>query len=140
MTRVSGGRIGHKRGSHSTEALLLVPVLMLLTLMVVFAARRTDATFRVQRAADVAARVASRSAWNVMVSRGTVAARRDLALHAQSCRHADVDVRRVRRDDLTFVSATVSCVVNGDGLAFLSVPQIRVRASSTEVVDRYRSQ
>lgn len=140
MICLSHRRTAHQRGSHSTEALLLVPVLMLLTLMVVFAARRTDATFRVQRAADVAARVASRSAWNVMVTRGTVAARRDLALHAQSCRHADVDVRRVRRDDLTFISATVSCVVNGDGLAFLSVPQIRVRASSTEVVDRYTSQ
>ena len=49
------------RGSLSVEAVLLTPVVMMLVLSVVHVSRLTEASFRVNRAADVGARVASQS-------------------------------------------------------------------------------
>jgi len=127
----------HDRGSLSMEALILTPVLMMLILMIVTAWRTTDATFRVQRAADIGARVASQSNSVSMVARGQNAARNDLARNLQSCSETMVAVRTQNLGKFQTVTATVTCLVDHSGLGLLALSRRSITASSTEVVDFY---
>ena len=119
------------------EALVLTPILMMLVLMIVTAWRTTDATFRVQRAADIGARAASLSNNSSMVSRGQIAARNDLARNTQSCSETMVAVRTQTLGKFKTVTATVSCQVDHSGLGLLALSRRTITATSTEVIDFY---
>ena len=125
------------RGSLTVEALILVPVLVMLFLLIVYVGRLTDASFRVHRAADVSARIASQSNFNSMISQGVVAARKDLAGSASSCERADVSITRGKIGRIQTVTSSITCVVSSSGLGILSLPNRTVRATSTEVVDYF---
>ena len=125
------------RGSLTVEALILVPALMMLFLLIVHVGRLTDASFRVHRAADVSARIASQSNSNSMISRGVAAAHNDLVGSTSTCERANVLVRRGHIGRIQTVTTSITCVVSTSGLGLLSLPQRTVRATSTEVVDYF---
>ena len=125
------------RGSLTVETLILVPALIMLFLLIVYVGRLTDASFRVHRAADVSARIASQSNFNSMISQGVVAARKDLAGSASSCERADVSITRGKIGRIQTVTSSITCVVSSSGLGILSLPNRTVRATSTEVVDYF---
>lgn len=127
------------RGSLTVEALILAPVLMMLVLLIVHVGRLTDASFRVHRAADVSARIASLSNSNSMISRGVAAALSDLVGSASICERANVLVTRGHIGRIKTVTTSITCVVSTSGLGLLSLPQRTVRATSTEVVDYFSS-
>jgi hypothetical protein len=110
---------------------------MTLFLLIVHVGRLTDASFRVHRAADVSARIASQSNSNSMVSRGVAAAHKDLAGSASTCERSDVLVTRGRIGRIQTVTTSVTCVVSSSGMGLLSLPQRTIRATSTEVVDYF---
>jgi len=130
-------KINTSRGSLTVEALILVPALIMLFLLIVYVGRLTDASFRVHRAADVSARIASQSNFNSMISQGVVAARKDLAGSASSCERADVSITRGKIGQIQTVTSSITCVVSSSGLGILSLPNRTVRATSTEVVDYF---
>ena len=130
-------KINTSRGSLTVEALILVPALIMLFLLIVYVGRLTDASFRVHRAADVSARIASQSNFNSMISQGVVAARKDLAGSASSCERADVSITRGQIGRIQTVTSSITCVVSSMGLGILSLPNRTVRATSTEVVDYF---
>jgi Flp pilus assembly protein TadG len=125
------------RGSLTVEALLLVPVLMMMFLLIVHVGRLTDASFRVHRAADISARIASQSSSNSMISRGVTAAHNDLVGSGSKCERSNVLVTRGNIGRIQTVTTSVTCVVSSSGLGLLSLPQRTVRATSTEVVDYF---
>ena len=125
------------RGSLTVEALILVPSLMMLFLLIVHVGRLTDASFRVHRAADVSARIASQSNSISMISRGVAAAHNDLVGSASICERANVLVTRGYIGRIQTVTTSITCVVSSSGLGLLSLPQRTVRATSTEVVDYF---
>ena len=130
-------KINTSRGSLTVEALILVPALIMLFLLIVYVGRLTDASFRVHRAADVSARIASQSNFNSMISQGVVAARKDLAGSASACERADVSITRGKIGRIQTVTSSITCVVSSSGLGILSLPNRTVRATSTEVVDYF---
>ena len=130
-------KINTSRGSLTVEALILVPALIMLFLLIVYVGRLTDASFRVHRAADVSARIASQSNFNSMISQGVVAARKDLAGSASSCERADVSITRGKIGRIQTVTSSITCVVSSSGLGILSLPNRTVHATSTEVVDYF---
>ena len=125
------------RGSLTVEALILVPALMMLFLLVVYIGRLTDASFRVHRAADVSARIASQSNFTSMISHGVTAAHKDLGGSASICERIDVSITRGKIGRIQTVTTSIRCVVSFSGLGLLSPPQRTVRATSTEVVDYF---
>ena len=125
------------RGSLTVEALILVPALMMLFLLIVNVGRLTDASFRVHRAADVSARIASQSNSNSMISRGVAAAHNDLVGRRSTCERANVLVTKGHIGRIQTVTTSITCVVSSSGLGLLSLPQRTVRATSTEVVDYF---
>ena len=125
------------RGSLTVEALILVPALMMLFLFIVHVGRLTDASFRVHRAADVSARIASQSNSQVMISRGVTAARYDLVGSSSTCERAHIMVSRGQIGRIQTVTSSITCVVSSSGLGILSLPNRTVRATSTEVVDYF---
>lgn len=130
-------KINISRGSLTVEALILVPALMMLFLLIVHVGRLTDASFRVHRAADVSARIASQSNSNSMISRGVAAAHNDLVGSTSTCERANVLVTRGHIGRIQTVTTSITCVVSTSGLGLLSLPQRTVRATSTEVVDYF---
>ena len=110
---------------------------MMLFLLIVHLGRLTDASFRVHRAADVSARIASQSNSNSIVSRGIAAAHNDLEANASTCERVTVLVTGGRIGRIQTVTTSITCVVSSLGLGLLSLPQQTVRATSTEVVDYF---
>lgn len=124
------------RGSQTVESLVLVPALMMVALLVVYAGRTVDAHLSARGAADVAARVATRSAPSERLTRGESAGRVALTAQRSACAGGRVRVATATRDGRTVVTATVECVVDRRGLAAWISPRT-VSATSSEVVDRY---
>jgi Flp pilus assembly protein TadG len=124
------------RGSQTVESLALVPALMMVALLVVFAGRTVDAHLSARGAADVAARVATRSASDERVARGESAGRAALTAQRSACASGRVQVASTTHGGRTVVTATVDCIVDRRGLAAWIAPR-RVSATSSEVVDRY---
>ena len=125
------------RGSLTVEVLLLVPVLMMMFLLIVHVGRLTDASFRVHRAADVSARIASQSNFNSMILHGVSAAHRDLAGSGSTCERVAVSITRGQIGRIQTVTTSIKCVVSFSGLGLLSLPPRTVSATSTEVVDYF---
>lgn len=114
---------------------MLVTVLM----FVVFAGRLTQANARVRHAADQAARAASMV--SLGRSGGVAAATATTELSSGEIRCSSMSVATSTSDlaGLTAVTVTVECAVDRGDLAPLAPGSHVVRATSTEVLDRYRA-
>lgn len=127
----------HPKGSITVEVVLLAPLLILIALFIVHAGRISDADLRVQHAADVAARAASQVRESAMASTAYNAALAEMMTNGVPCTDIRVSLSRIRDEFNGAVEATVSCAHNIEGLRSLGVRQVRVSATSREVVDRY---
>jgi Flp pilus assembly protein TadG len=130
-------RTNSYRGSMTIESLVLTPALILMFLFVVYVGTLTEASFRVNRAADVAARVASQLQGVSAMQKGEVAGRTDLMVSHSPCDNIAVHISKGSQGKLSTVTATVSCTVSNSGFSLLSIPNRRIYASSTEVIDFY---
>jgi Flp pilus assembly protein TadG len=122
----------------TVELVVLAPVLLILSLLIVHLGRAGGASQQVRHAADAAARAASIVATSRMRDEAESAARADLEANGVNCASTSVAVRIGGPPSLRTVTVTVSCTTNSAGLDLLGVGGRSVRASSTEVVDRYR--
>lgn len=125
------------RGSVTVEVVLLAPALVLISLFIVHAGRVSDADLRVQHAADVAARAASQVRESSMVTTARNAALAEMMTNGTPCTDIHVTLHRIRDEHNGAVEATVSCAHNIEGLRALGIRQVRVSATSREVIDRY---
>lgn len=112
-------------GSVSVEVVLLTPVMVTLVMLVVTAGRGTQAQTVAQLAADHAARAASLVRPASAIATAHHAAHSVLETQRHDCGEVHVDVSAVWGR----VAVEVTCRVDGRV----------VRASSSEVVDVYRS-
>ena len=119
------------RGSAAVELVVLVPTLMLLVLLVVFAGRLAQANTTVRHAADQAARAASQVSDGAMADRAADVALAEIEAQGLACLTPVVTVDR----GPSTVGVTVSCAVNRQALAPLAPGVQIVVASSVEVVD-----
>ena len=126
-------------GSATVEMVLLAPILVLITLFVVYLGRAGGATEQVRHAADVAARSASASSTLHMAGVAGAAARNDLAANGVNCASTSTTVAINNSPGSSSVTVTVRCLINQSGLGLLGVSEREVSASSTEVIDRYRA-
>jgi len=127
-----------ERGSATVELVLLTPVLMMLALFVVIAGRAGESQIQVHHAADQAARAASMVSPAAMQQAAESAAFGDLANNGVACIKAEVTVSFDDSQTSHSVTVSVECVVNRDGLDLLGLSERRVKANSTEVIDRWR--
>jgi len=127
-----------ERGSATVELVLLTPVLMMLALFVVIAGRAGESQIQVHHAADQAARAASMVSPAAMQQAAESAAFGDLANNGVACIKAEVTVSFDDSRTSHSVTVSVECVVNRDGLDLLGLSERRVKANSTEVIDRWR--
>lgn len=135
-------RSEHERGSGSAavEFVLLTPVLVVLMLFIVFAGRSGEGMGELRHAADQGARAASQVARPKMAAAARRAVLDDLHLSGLSCTDPRIDLRTSSSAGSSSVTVTVTCLVSNEGLGILRLKERRIRAASTEIVDRFRSQ
>lgn len=126
------------RGSAALELVLLTPVLVTLLLFVIFAGRSGEGMSELRHAADQGARAASQSARPRMVQAARAAVLADLQSSGLSCTDPSVGLD-VGRGVASSVTVTVTCRVSNRGLGLLRVGERTIRASSTEIIDRFRT-
>jgi Flp pilus assembly protein TadG len=117
---------------------LLTPLLVLLLLFVVHVGRAGDGMTAVRHAADQGARAASMVSSGRMADVARRAVEKDLARADHSCADPSVSVRTSVVGETTWVTVQVVCSTSFDGLSLLGAGGVRMSASSTEIVDRYR--
>ncbi len=127
-----------ERGSATVELVLLTPVLMTLALFVVIAGRTGESQIQVHHAADQAARAASMVRPAAMQQVAENVAFRDLANNGVACIKTKITVSFDDSQASHSVTVSVECVINSDGLDLLGLSEHRVKANSTEVIDRWR--
>lgn len=127
------------RGSASVEMVLLAPLLIVVTLFVVYLGRAGGGAQQVRHAADVAARSASVVRSSRMQTQAAAAAQHDLVANGVNCSSVEVTTNVVESAAASSVTVTVSCVINQSGLSLLGTSSRTVTATSTEVIDRYRA-
>jgi len=127
-----------ERGSATVELVLLTPVLMTLALFVVIAGRTGESQIQVHHAADQAARAASMVRPAAMQQVAENVAFRDLANNGVACIKTKITVSFDDSQTSHSVTVSVECVINSDGLDLLGLSERRVKANSTEVIDRWR--
>jgi Flp pilus assembly protein TadG len=125
-------------GSVTVEMVLLAPVLMLLILFGVYASRASESLVQVRHAADQAARSASKVSRGRVQSVANDVANRTLNNSGTSCVDFAVSTAVIDQGSNTAVRVKVECTIKTQGLALLGVPERRVSATSTEVLDRWR--
>lgn len=127
-----------ERGSATVELVLLTPVLMTLALFVVIAGRTGESQIQVHHAADQAARAASMVSPAAMQQVAENVAFEDLANNGVACIKTKITVSFDDSQTSHSVTVSVECVINSAGLDLLGLSERRVKANSTEVIDRWR--
>ena len=127
------------RGSMSVEAVLLAPLLVVMALFVVHLGRLASMQLRLVTIADQAARAASQVHPERMVYVGETSAIAGASSDGVACEKFEARVEVVRDADPQTVGVTVVCDLSRDGLSLLAPVPRQIRASSTEVVDRWRA-
>jgi Flp pilus assembly protein TadG len=125
-------------GSAALELVLLTPVLVTLMLFIVFAGRAGEGLSELRHAADQGARAASQSARGRMPQAARTAVMADLQSSGVSCTNPIVALS-VQTGVPASVTVTVTCRVSTRGLGLLRTGDRTIRASSTEILDRYRT-
>lgn len=121
------------------ELVLLTPVLVVLLSFVVLAGRSGEGISELRHAADQGARAASQTARSRMNVAARAAVVADLRNSGLSCVEPSVALGTATSSDGSFVTVTVTCRVSNIGLGLLGVRSRTIRAASTEVIDRFRS-
>ena len=127
-----------QRGSVTVELVLLTPVLMVLVLFGVYAGRASEALIQVRHAADQAARAASKGSRSEIETTALEVAERTLRNSGSSCTQTSIQTSIVQQGQDPAVLVTVECTIKNIGLALLGTTSRVVRASSLEVIDRWR--
>lgn len=127
-------------GSAALELVLLTPVLVALMLFIVFAGRAGEGMSELRHAADQGARAASQASRTRMHQAARAAVLVDLRTSGLSCVDPTVAVATAMTPIGTSVTVTVACRVSDAGLRLLRVGPRMMRASSTEIIDRFRSE
>lgn len=130
---------GTNRGSAAVELVLLTPVLVVLLLFVVFAGRAGEGMSELRHAADQGARAASQAARSKMFQAAQSAVLGDLRTSGLSCIDPTVALSTKSAGAASTVTVRVTCRVSNQGLGLLKIGQRSMHASSTEIVDRFRS-
>lgn len=126
-----------QRGSITAEAVVLIPALLCLVVLIVYAGRLTDASNSLYRAVDAGARAASQSRVSRMEENGRAFALAHLAPLSSGCIDSRVTISRSTIGKFDVVIARARCTVNRSGLGALLLPRVTLIAESTEVVDYY---
>ncbi|MFM7127451.1 MAG: TadE/TadG family type IV pilus assembly protein [Actinomycetota bacterium] len=126
------------RGSAAIEMVLLTPVLVVLLLFVIHVGRTSEGVSELRHAADQGARAASLVARSRMNAAAVLAVRRDLVASGSSCEKPTVAVTLQISGFSSSVRVDVRCQVSNLGLAMIGSRPVRLSATSTEVVDRFR--
>lgn len=126
-------------GSAAVELVLLTPVLVVLMLFVVYAGRLGEGMSEVHHAADQGARAASQVSWRKMESAARSAVLADLRTSGSSCVNPSVTTTPQRSGVTASVTVTVTCRVSNAGVSLLGVGSRVVRATSSEIIDHYRT-
>lgn len=126
------------RGSAVVELVVLTPVLIMLTLFVVYLGRAGGATQQVRHAADEAARAASIVSRARMAAVAQSVAARDLVDNGANCESTTVAVEINDAAGSSSVTVSVSCAISTAGATLLGVGSRTINASSTEVIDEHR--
>lgn len=126
-----------QRGSITAEAVVLMPALLSLVALIVYAGRLTDASNSLYRATDAGARAASQTASSKMEQTGTSMAMSHLRANSSGCTRTRVSVSRSSVGRFNLVTVRARCIVTRSGLGLLILPRVTVDAESTEVIDYY---
>ena len=137
MPSVNFGR--HDRGSATVEAVLLAPALVMLMLFVTHLGRWSSADARLRTAADHAARAASLVHPARMNTAARAAALDNLTTAGLTCERFSISAAIVHPSDPRVVEVSLQCDIARAGLDVLGVTARQVSASSSEVVDRWRT-
>jgi len=129
-----------ERGSASVELVILAPVLLVLTLLIVYFGRFTSAMQTTQQAADHGARSASKSNFSEMYNVGSKAAAAYLERSRSACSDVRVNVAVDRDSSRPSVLVEVECFIDQSSLGILRLFPRRVHAESVEVVDIWRAE
>jgi Flp pilus assembly protein TadG len=127
-------------GSAALELVLLTPVLVVLMLFIVFAGRAGEGMSELRHAADQGARAASQASRTRMHQAARTAVLVDLKTSGLSCVDPGIALGTTTTTLGTSVTVTVTCRVSDVGLSLLRVGSKTLRASSTEIIDRFRSE
>jgi Flp pilus assembly protein TadG len=125
-------------GSTAVELVLLTPVLVALFLFVVHVGRSGEGLSELRHAADQGARAASLVSRSRMGAAAEQAVRQDLSLSGSSCERPSVVISYQSSTMSAAVRVDVRCWVSTSGLNLLGARPVRLSASSTEVIDRFR--
>jgi Flp pilus assembly protein TadG len=134
------GELALDRGTVAVEVAIVAPAIIVLLVLVMLAARLSQAGAEVQSAATAAARAASQQATpGGASSEGTQVAEASLRDAGMSCSPGDVVVDTEAMVPGGSVSVTVRCTTQLADMALLAVPGRRTfEHTATEVVDTYR--
>lgn len=130
-------RMNPERGSITAEAVILIPALLALVALIVYAGRLTDASNSLYRAVDAGARAASQSSASRMDRNAVVMTMGHLSARSSGCTGGRVSVTHSSIGRYHTVTVRARCAVNRSGLGLLALPRITLSAESTEVVDFY---
>lgn len=131
-------KVVRDRGSVAVELVILTPVLVLLTVFIVYLGRAGGSIQQVRHAADAGARAASIVARPTMEQVAAATATNDLRDNGVNCSSTSVGVTVNGAADAMSVTVTVRCTINQQGTTLLGSTARTVSASSTEVVDEHR--
>lgn len=137
MPRASEPISGH--GSAALELVLLAPVLVVMLLFVVYAGRSGEGLSELRHAADQGARAASQVSRSRMQLAARTAVIEDLSTSGLSCTNPRVALDTAVSTTSTSVTVTVSCDVSNEGLGLLRIGRRTLSATSTEIVDHFRT-
>ena len=140
LHRTIGGSRSSNSGSAALELVLLTPVLVALMLFIVFAGRAGEGMSELRHAADQGARAASQASRTRMHQAARAAVFVDLGTSGLSCVDPTVALTTATNAAGTSVTVTVTCRVSDVGLRLLRIGPRVLRASSTEIIDRFRSE
>lgn len=126
-------------GSAALELVLLTPVLVLMLLFVVFAGRSGEGLSELRHAADQGARAASQVSRSRMQAAARSAVVEDLRTSGLSCTNPRVALDSVATATAASVTVTVTCDVSNEGLGLLRIGRRSLSATSTEILDRFRT-
>lgn len=128
------------RGSAAMELVLLTPALVVLLLFIVFAGRAGEGMSELRHAADQGARAASQASRSRMDHAARTAVIADLETSGLSCIEPMIALRTSTTSSGTSVTVSVSCRISDSGIRLLRIGPRMIRASSTEIIDRFRSE
>ncbi|MBB4934403.1 Flp pilus assembly protein TadG [Lipingzhangella halophila] len=126
------------RGAAPVELVMIAPSVMVVALVMVFAARQVSA----QMSVDAVAHAAARSATLHTDEASAQAAASDtvedsLAGHGLACVDVDLALQLEGLRPGSTVTATLTCTTDTSDLAVVG-PSRHIRGSATAIIDRYR--